>query len=98
MAHRQANILITQAGLAPRSVVNRYASRIRPSGSRTTTTWIGRKPSTVGQTASYVSARNDRGQPYTTTDTDSHTHAPTVVRFRSALAAASFGLGKRGPF
>src|SRR5262245_40973688 len=98
MDHLQANWVITQSTPAPTSVVNRYASRIRRDGSRTTTTWTGRSPSTVGHTASYDTAFSERLLPYATTATACHSHDPAVVRFRSALAAASFGLGKRGPF
>src|SRR5262245_39361213 len=63
LAHLQANCVITQLMLAPTSVVNRYASRIRRDRSRTTTTWIGRRPSTVGHTASYDTAFSERVLP-----------------------------------
>src|SRR5262245_60096375 len=96
--HRQANCVITQPMLAPMSVVNRYASRIRHDGSRTTTTLTGRRPSTVGHTASYDNAFSDRALPYATTSTACHSHDPTTVRLRPAFAAASFGHGSRGPF
>src|SRR5512145_3372483 len=90
--------VITQPTSAPTSVVNRYASRIRRDGSRTTTTLTGRSPSTLGHTASYVTAFNERLLPYATTPTACHSHDPAALRLRAALAAASFGLGKRGPF
>src|SRR5262245_25760261 len=98
IAHLQANCVITQPLLAPTSVVNRYASRIRHDGSRTTTTWIGRRPSTVGHTASYETAFSERVLPYATTSTPCHSHDPAAVRLRSAFAAASRGHGSRGPF
>src|SRR5271169_4151642 len=57
-----------------------------------------RKPNTVGHTTSYRKARNVCRWPYTVTCTVCHTHSPAPVRFRSALVAAAFGDGRRGPF
>ena len=58
----RANVATTHDRLAPRSVVNKYASRNFPSGSRTTTIRIGRNPSTStsGHTAWYAKTRSIR--------------------------------------
>ena len=58
---------------------------------------MARYPNTVGHTTSYANAFSERAQPYTDTATSCQTQSPVVVRLRSALAAASLGVGRRCP-